>query len=209
MHKSKLALLVCVFAGGVLSGAPALAAGESAEAPATPPVAESPAQPTAAATPATGIIIPAGTLIVVETTQPLDTRSVKAGDHFGLRLTEPIKVDGVVVVPAGATGIGEVIDAKPAGIGGRPGRLVLAARYLDSGSLHLTLQSLKLGGGGRDNSGVAVGATIAVGIVGVLIPGGNIEYPVGTFATAKIAAAVTVPPATAEATPSSDPTPKS
>src|SRR5204863_5932402 len=123
--------------------------------------------------------IPAGTLLVVELTEPLSSTSSKAGDHFGLRLAEPIEIGGAVVVPAGVTGQGEVIDAKPAGIGGRPGRLVLAARFLECGGQHLNLQSFKLGGGGRDNPSLAVGATIAVGLVGALDLGGGVESPAG------------------------------
>lgn len=104
-------------------------------------------------------------------------------------------IDGVAVVPAGVMGWGEVIDAKPAGIGGRPARLVLAAKYLEHGSLRLALQSLKLAGaGGKDNSGLAVGVVMAVGFLGALVEGGGVEYPAGTRASAKIAASVTAPP---------------
>lgn len=206
----ELALLCCLF-----SCSSALAADQSADPPgpvvaaAPPATAEAPA-PALTATPAppstSGSMIPAGTLLVVELTEPLGSSSSKAGDHFGLRLAEPIEIGGSVVVPAGVMGQGEVIDAKPAGIGGRPGRLVLAARYLESGGLRLNLQSFKLGGGGRDNSSLAVGATIAVGLVGVLVPGGGVEYPAGTRATAKIASDVTAPPSTPPAAPSTVPT---
>lgn len=157
----------------------------SPAAPATPDV-ETPA-PASEAAPQTRTV-PSGALVAVELTEPLSATKAKAGDRFGLRLVEPIAVDGVVVVPAGALGWGQVIDAKAPNIGGRPGRLVLAARYLESGTLRLKLQSFKLGGGGRDNSGLAVGAVIAVGPVGALIPGGGVEYPAGTRATAKVAA---------------------
>ena len=46
------------------------------------------------------------------------------------------------------------------------------------------------GGGGRDNSSLAVGAMVAVGIVGALVPGGDIEYPAGTRASARALSAV-------------------
>ena len=203
-----LALLCCVF-----SCSSALAAGQSADPPgpaaaaAPPAAAEAPAPASTATPPAlSASTIPAGTLLVVELTEPLSSTSSKAGDHFGLRLAEPIEIGGAVVVPAGVMGQGEVIDAKPAGIGGRPGRLVLAARFLESGGQHLNLQSFKLGGGGRDNSSLAVGATIAVGLVGALVPGGGVEYPAGTRATAKIASDVTAPPSAPPAAPSPVPT---
>jgi hypothetical protein len=196
--------------------APAAAPAEAATppAPSTPPPA-----PTPTAAPAN--VIPAGTLVTLVITEPLSSSKSRSGDRFGLKLAEPIVVGGAVVMPAGAVGLGEVIDAKPANIGGRPGRLVLAARFLDSGPLHLTLQSFKLGGGGKDHSELAVEATIVVGLVGVLIPGGGVEYPTGTLATAKVAADVTIaavstqastsppasPPAAAPASPAPTPSP--
>ena len=134
--------------------------------------------------------------------QPLSAEKAKGGDHFGLRLAEPIVIDGATLVAAGATGEGEVIDAKPGGIGGRPGRLVLAARYLDSGGVHMKLQSLKLGGGGKDRSATAVGVVIAVGVLGALVQGGGVDYPAGTLASAKIASDVSLSPPSAPATPS-------
>ena len=138
--------------------------------------------------------IPAGTLVVVETTEPLSAATAVSGAHFGLRLAEPLRFGGTVVLPAGVAGLGEVIDAKPAGFGGRPARLILAARYLESGGVRYPLQSLKLGGGGIDNSGGAVVLTMAVGILGAAIHGGGVEYAAGTRATAKLAADVTSPP---------------
>ncbi len=180
------------FGAALLCGALSYGAAQAADPPApTPATAEAPAP---AASAAACCVIPAGTIVLVELTQALSASTAKSGDHFTLRLAEPILIGGEVVVPTGATGVGEVIDAKPAGIGGRPGRLVLAARYLESGGLKLTLQSFKLGGGGRDNSGLAVGATIVVGLVGALVPGGSVDYPVGARATAKIASDVTTPP---------------
>jgi hypothetical protein len=175
--------------------------------PVLPPLAAPP--PAQAETPAPGKVVPAGTIVTLELTEALSAAHAHSGDHFGLRLAEPIVIDDAIVVPAGLVGQGEVIDAKPANIGGRPGRLILAARYLERGDLRLNLQSFKIAGaGGRDNSGLAVGASIAVGLVGVLVPGGGVEYPSGARATAKIISDITVPPGPPVAAPSSDPSPK-
>jgi hypothetical protein len=203
---------------GACACAPALALAQSADPPPPPAAATATAPAEAATVPSTPTppaapanVIPAGTLVTLVITEPLSSGKSKSGDRFGFKLAEPIVVGGVVLMPAGAVGQGEVIDAKPANIGGRPGRLVLAARYLDAGPLHVTLQSFKLGGGGKDHSELAVEATIAVGIVGVLIPGGGVDYQVGTYATAKVAAdvttAVAAAPIPAAATASSTPTP--
>jgi hypothetical protein len=126
---------------GACACAPVLALAQSADPPppavapaavpaeaATPPASSTPTPP-----PVPANIIPAGTIVTLVITEPLSSGKSRSGDHFGLKLAEPIVVGGVVLLPAGAVGLGEVIDAKPANIGGRPGRLVLAARFLDSG----------------------------------------------------------------------------
>lgn len=205
MRKSgfELALLCCLLSCGAARAAdPAIPPTVAA----TPSSAQTSAQVDA---PPAGTLIPAGTVVTVELTQALSASHAQSGDHFGLRLAEPITIEGAVVIPAGVTGQGEVIDAKPAGIGGRPGRLILAARYLEQGDLRLRLQSFKIdGAGGRDNSGLAVGATIAVGIVGALVPGGGVDYAPGARATAKISSDIMVPPGLPAAVPSSDPPPQ-
>jgi hypothetical protein len=193
----------CALAAGQSGGGQSPAPAPAPAAAATPAAAGDPAAPppTPAQAPAAVAccVIPAGTPVVVEITQALSAEKSKGGDHFGLRLAEPIVIGGVTVMEAGAIGQGEVVDAKPANIGGRPGRLVLAARDLEAGGVRVKLQSFKLGGGGSDHSQLAVGAVIAVGVLGALVTGGNVDYPAGTQASAKVAADVTAPPAQAPA----------
>lgn len=187
---------------GVFANGSAIASGQDIAPAPAPPVASAPisapAVAVAPAAPAQGpcCTIPAGTVVLVELTEPLSAATAVSGAHFGLRLAEPVSLGGSVVLPAGIAGMGEVIDAKPAGFGGRPARLVLAARYLESDGVRFPLRSLKLGGGGIDNSGGAVVLTMAVGILGAAIHGGGVEYAAGTRAIAKLAADVTSRPIT-------------
>jgi len=111
-----------------------------AQEPAAPPAA-----PAAAPAPAPACcVIPAGTPVVLELLDELSSRTAMRGDHFAMRLVEPITVDGRVLAPAGARGTGEVVDAAKAGMGGRPGELTVAARYLAVGDLQIPLRGLKL-----------------------------------------------------------------
>lgn len=137
----------------------------------------------------------------------MDSKTAHSGDKFKLRLAQPVLVGGTTVLPAGTSGVGEVIDAKPGGYAGRPGRLIVAARYLEVEGGRVPLQSFKLGGAGSDNTGAAFGVTLAVGIVGMAVQGGNVSYAVGTKATAKVAADTTITPPTTTAGPSSTPNP--
>jgi hypothetical protein len=140
--------------------------------------------------------IVAGTPIWVETTEVISTKVHKPGDHFGLRLVEPIMLDGQVIVPAGLTGQGEVIDSARPGIGGKPAKLVLAARFLDRDGQHVTIRGLKLGAAGvdRTNTSLAVSFIPYVGLAGIFVHGGEIDIPAGTKGAAKLGVDIELSP---------------
>jgi hypothetical protein len=137
----------------------------------------------------------AGTIIEVEIAQPLSSKVEKPGEQFALRLAQPITVNGSVVAPAGVTGVGEVIDAGKSKFGGKPGKLVLAARYLDVSGTRVLLRGLDFSRAGDDRTGESMVITIAVGLPGLFVHGGEVEIPAGVHAIAKIANDATLPPA--------------
>lgn len=173
-----------------------------AQTPAAMP-APSPAPATAAAAPpaeapaapAVCCKAPAGMPILLEITERLGSKFNHQGDKFTFRLSMPIVVDGKVLVPAGTTGVGEVIDAAKAGFMGKPGELMLAARYLDYNGARIKLRGLRLGGQGNDNADLTMVLSMAVGIPALFVQGGEINIPVGARAEAKLAADLILPPA--------------
>jgi hypothetical protein len=152
-------------------------------------------------------LLNSGTIVAIEITDPLSASRQKSTEKFAIRLAEPILVDGKTIVPAGAVGIGEVVDAAGPGLGGKPAKLILAARYVEFGGIRVPLRGLKLGAGGRNNSDVSMAASFAVGIVGFLVPGGDAVIPAGTRAQAKIAANIVMAPAQAASLAAAPPTP--
>jgi hypothetical protein len=84
-------------------------------------------------------------------------------------------------------------------MGGKAGKLVLAARYLALGGERVPLRGLQLSGAGRDrtNPATVVGlsgfAFAPLGLVGLAVPGGNVDFAAGTRATAKLASDVFLP----------------
>lgn len=184
LHHAVIALLVV---------AVAVASASAAEAQVAPPAVHpsgNPA-PAPASTPApTCHCLPAGTAVDIEITETLVSNERKAGDAFALRLARPIMLEGVEVVPAGTTGVGEVIHAAPARASGKAGELILAARYLDWHGVRIPLRATRLGGAGNDRSGVVAGATIAIGVFALFIHGGQMQIPTGTPAQAKLAQAL-------------------
>ncbi|ALN81768.1 hypothetical protein [Lysobacter antibioticus] len=187
----------------------------SAAAPAAMPVSEpapasisepapAPALPLAAVGVAGARRIAAGTDVLLETLQPLSSATLKRGDKFGLRLAQALSVDGAPVLPAGTTGVGEVIHAERSRSGGKPGELLLAARYLEADGRQIPLRSFRVGAAGVDKSGKVIGLaaslSAAVGVFGVFamfMRGGEIEIPAHTQAQARTAQDVDLTPAAA------------
>ena len=75
--------------------------------PSTPPP---PPQPTFR-----DVTVPAGTAIPVRITQTLDSETAQNGQSFSGVVTREVVEDGLVVIPAGATVSGQVLEAKDAG----------------------------------------------------------------------------------------------
>jgi hypothetical protein len=144
--------------------------------------------------------VAAGTPVQVELVDTLSSATQKPGDTFALRLSAPLIVDGMVVLPKGAPGQGEVIESKGPGIGGKPGKMVLAAKYVSGGRGRVALNALQLSAPGQDRSrtsqavGLSGMAFAPLKFVGVVVPGGQVEFRPGTVAGAKVATAVTLPP---------------
>jgi hypothetical protein len=132
--------------------------------------------------------VPAGTLIDLELADSLSSHTNKRGDKFALKLATPVQINGLVVLPADTQGIGEIVDAGPAGGGGAPGKLLLAGRYLTWNGTQIPLRGLKLGGAGKSEAGKALGVSLVAGPFAMFIHGGEIELPAGTHVDAKIAA---------------------
>lgn len=185
-------------AGACLLSAPAALAQSNEPLPASAEVwVTAPPQDLAPQQAAT-IVIPADTQILVEFTEALSSRTTQTGRLFGLRLVQPIVIDGVEVVPAGTIGGGEVIDAHRSGMGGRQGVLNLSGRYLEIGGQRVRIRGMQVFSAGEDNTREAVNSMIIIGgavgaTLGIIIQGGEVEIPAGSRAQARIAAATTVP----------------
>jgi hypothetical protein len=136
----------------------------------------------------------AGAVVTLEIVETLNSSRNARGDAFAIRVVEAVTSDGVVVIPAGTVGRGEVVHAAAARGGGAPGELLIAARSLALPGHAAPLRGLKLGVTGGDNSGMALGVSLAAGPFALFIRGREIEIPAGTRVTAKLAADVTTAP---------------
>jgi hypothetical protein len=153
------------------------------------------------ATPAvesSAVSIPAGTNEHVRLLDPVSSKTNHQDDTFRLELAEPIVVNGVTVVAAGAQGGGIVIDAQPARAGGRPGKLVIAGRFLTVNGVQVRVRGMQVMGAGTDTYDQVAGLSWVTGGFSIFIHGGEIDVPAGTGAQARIAENVLLPSQTAE-----------
>jgi hypothetical protein len=153
--------------------------------------------------------------VTIALDEALDSSRHKSGDRFAIRLAEPILLNGQPVVAAGAPGYGEVVDSAGGGMAGRPGKLIIAARYVEQDGVRVPLRGFRMFGKGEDNSTTAfvLSGTPYVGVLALAITGGAVQFPRGYRAHAKVAADVTFPappsPAPAPSAPASVSSPTS
>lgn len=69
---------------------------------------------TTAASAQSRVVLPAGSVLIVRTTTPLQSSTAKVGQTFNTRVDESIGVDEFTVIPAGSTVRGRVTMATPA-----------------------------------------------------------------------------------------------
>lgn len=133
-------------------------------------------------------------VVQIEVLEQLDSSKQKRGDTFSLQLAQAVTLPDGTVLPAGTPGRGEVVHADKAGIGGKPGELILAARTLETPRGTHRLRALQLIGTGKDRGiAAALGASIAGAaagpggaLLGMVIRGGQVIVPAGTHGVAKL-----------------------
>lgn len=142
---------------------------------------------------------PAGTPVQIELAEPVSTQHQKTGDTFALRLAAPLIVGDHILLREGTPGAGDVVEASKPGLGGKAAKLVLSARYLKVGPRRVPLEGLQLARAGRSSATAAsaVGLTGIVfaplGFIGLAVRGGNVDFPEGESATARLASDVVLP----------------
>jgi len=105
----------------------------------------------------------------------------------------PVTVDGHVVIPAGTSAEGEIVHAEKAGWIGKAGELIATARRASVGDREVPLRSF-IADNGKSRTDIAGAVSIAIGLPGIFIRGGNIVIAAGTEMVAIVADDVRLPP---------------
>ena len=163
--------------------------------------------------PPTDITVPAGTRLVIRTSDSVDTRRHGAGHRFRGQLESALVVDGVTVARRGTVVHGRIVDSRQAG------RLVgsseMAMEFTDimindqlfemrtSGlraqggneagrTVGRTARAAAIGGLVSGSSGARTGARVGAG-ASIITQGGSISVPAGTILETDLSAPLTLP----------------
>jgi hypothetical protein len=132
-----------------------------------------------------------GTPVKLRISETISSASAKVGDEVPFEVIEDVDVDGIPVIPKGATAIGTVTDAQPKRSMGRAGKLDISITYVRlSDQEKAALRAVKDEKGGG-HVGAMTGAMVATGIVFfpaaplfLFMHGKDITIPQGTEITA-------------------------
>jgi hypothetical protein len=134
-------------------------------------------------------------VVELEILEDLASNTSQIGQKVRIRAASPLMIDGRILVPEGAEGFAEVIQASKARMMGKAGELVLGMPYLEVGGQRVSLKRLRYGPStGKGNDMTATVATAAIGLPGMLISGGNVRIARGARANAVVSADTLVMP---------------
>ena len=121
-------------------------------------------------------VIPEGTAIRVTVDETLSSNNSHVGDIFAASTSEPVVIDGNVVIPKGAKVSGRVVDAKESGRLHVPARLAVALNSIEVDSKSYDVQSSTYSLKGRNhnkrNLGFIGGGAAGGALIGGLAGGG-------------------------------------
>jgi hypothetical protein len=104
-----------------------------------------------------------GTRVQMRTLAPLSSRRTRQGQRFDLEVAEEVRVDGRLVIPKGARGVGEISRVLPKGMMGRSGKIEVRVLFVEVGG-----HRIRLDGSARDRGKSGAGpVAIAYPLVGV------------------------------------------
>lgn len=148
-------------------------------------MAPAPIAPALIAAPATNsAMLRVGTEVPLRLLEELTTggKKLRVGQRFRMETSEPVLVQGVVVIPTGSPAVGEITDVRNKGMWGKSGKLNARVLYVTVNGRQIRMT------GGFDDKGVAGGVgAVAVSAI-VFLPAGF--FMTGTSAKVPVGAAV-------------------
>jgi hypothetical protein len=133
-----------------------------------------------------GPVLRTGTPVALKLAESISTKEklAKINDRVRLEVVEPVLVDGVVVIPAGSLGVGELTDVRNKGMWGKSGRIV--GRVLN---VNVNGRTIRMSGTFDSKGGSGTAAAVGVSAIvflpaGFFMTGKSAAMPVGTIVKA-------------------------
>lgn len=141
---------------------------------------------------AKGIVLRAETPVTLETLTLLSSENVTRGDSIALAVLDPVQIDGITVIPAGARAFGEVVMADPKSGFGVGGRLGIALLYVEVGGRIIRLDG-QAAWSGRSGPARGLSSSPLAGAAAVAVTGRRAEIAAGTRTTGRVLRDTLVP----------------
>ncbi|WP_462137777.1 hypothetical protein [Candidatus Mycalebacterium sp.] len=107
------------------------------------------------------VVLKEGILVPIQTKQRISSQEMRAGQEVILSVERDIKVDGVIVIEAGAGVVASVADRKGAGMAGISGHVSIAVEYTKA----VDGTTIPLKGSFNTKGDSEIGGTVAVGLI--------------------------------------------
>jgi hypothetical protein len=140
------------------------------------------------------VVLADGADVALTFDQDLSSKTASEGDPVECVLAEDLKVGDVVVAKAGSKAIGEVTNAKKAGMMGKAGELNIRLDYLKVGSVKVKLRGSK-GKEGASGQTSAIVLTVLFGPIGLIKHGHDIDIKKGQAIKVYVGDDISLPPA--------------
>ena len=142
------------------------------------------AAPLATLAPAADNMLRVGTKVPLKLSEELTTKgkNLRVGQHFRMEVSEPVLVNGQVVIPAGSPAVGEITEVRNKGMWGKSGHLTAQMLYVSVNGRQIRMT------GTFDDKGVTGTGGVVAAIAFVPVPG---VFTTGTSARVPVGAAVT------------------
>lgn len=135
------------------------------------------AQTTTAA--AGSVVLRGGTEVPMKTLKNLSSLHARQGERFDLEVMQDVVADGLVVIPRGSRGIGEVRRVVSKGMMGKSGKLEIQVLFVELGGNRIRVDGRAADRGKAGTVGVVGGALLA-GAFGGFVTGTSAVIPAGT-----------------------------
>lgn len=126
-----------------------------------------------------GPVLRQGTRVPMRTVAPLVSKRAQQGLRFDLEVSEDVRVDGLLVIPKSAHGVGEVSRIVVRGVMGKPAKMEVRVLFVEVGGSRIRLDGTARDKGSSGAAPVALTAPL-LGVGAAMFTGKGATIAAGT-----------------------------